>query len=89
MDGITVFGVDNCEETQRSRRFLDSRNISYKYVNLDQDKAAEEMVKKENHGKRRIPFIEVTVGNEVRVLREPSDEELADAVRDLKVIGAA
>lgn len=89
MDGITVFGVDNCEDTQRSRRFLDSRKIPYKYVNLDQDAAAEEMVKKENHGKRRTPFIEVTVGTEVRVLREPSDEELADAVRDLKVVGAA
>lgn len=89
MDGITVYGVDNCEDTQRSRQFLDSRRIPYKYVNLDQDKAADEMVQRENHGKRRTPLIEVAVGTEVRVLRVPTDEELADAVRDLKIVGAA
>ncbi len=80
---ITVYGVDSCEDTQRSRKFLDSRSITYRYVDLNTDKAAEEMVKKENHGKRRTPFIEVRVGTEARVLREPSDRQLEDALRDL------
>lgn len=80
---ITVYGVDSCEDTQRSRKFLDSRSITYRYVDVEKDKAAEEMVKKENRGKRRTPFIEVRVGTEARVLREPSDQQLEDALRDL------
>ena len=86
MADITVYGVDGCEDTQRTRQFLNSRGVLYKYVNLEQDKAAEEMVKRENDGKRRTPLVEVAMGTEVRVLRVPSDQELEDALRDLDAV---
>lgn len=86
---IVVYGVDDCEDTKRARAFLDNRGITYRYVNIDQDKAGEEMVKRENDGKRRTPLIEVKMGLEVRVLRVPTNEELENAIRDLQALDAA
>lgn len=86
MDGITVYGVDNCEDTQRTRQFLDSHNIVYEYVNLDQNPEADEMVKEANEGKRRTPYVIVQYGNEARRLHVPSDEELANALRDFEML---
>ncbi len=88
-DNITVYGVDDCEDTLRTRKFLDSRGAHYTYVNLDQDKSAEEMVKKENDGKRRTPLVQVCVGTECRVLRVPSDEDLQAALLDVGADTAA
>lgn len=86
MDGITVYGVDNCEDTQRTRRFLDSHNIAYEYVNLDQNQEADEMVKEANEGNRRTPYVLVQYGNEARRLHVPSDEELMNALRDFEML---
>ena len=86
---ITVYGLDNCEDTQRTRRYLEGRGVAYCYVNLEQDKAAEEMVKRENDGKLRTPLVEARVGTEARVLRVPTDERLENAIRDLEALDAA
>ncbi len=87
--GITVYGTDGCKETQRVREFLDARGASYQYVNIEHDKSAEEMVKKENDGKPRTPLVQVCVGTECRVLRMPSNQDLDAAVRDIEALGSA
>jgi mycoredoxin len=89
MADITVYGTDQCEDTQRTRQFLSGRGIAYRYVDVDQDRDADEMVKRENDGKRRTPLVQVCIGTECRVLRVPSNQELEDAVRDLKAVDAA
>ncbi len=89
MDGITVYGVENCEDTQRTRAFLDRNRIVYEYVNLDENPEADQMVKDANEGKRRTPFVLVQFGNEARRLHVPSDEELADALRDFELLDRA
>ena len=86
---VIVFGVENCEDTQRIRRFLDSRGINYVYVDLDRNKEAEQMVKEENEGKRRTPLVVVQFGNEARKLHVPSNQEVADALRDFELLGQA
>ena len=86
---ITVYGKDDCEDTRRVRQFLDARGTAYEYVNLEQDKSAEEMVKKENEGKLRTPLVQACFGTECRVLRVPSDEALENALRDLEPLKAA
>lgn len=89
MDGFIVYGVDNCEDTKRAREYLDSRGIVYEYVNLDENQAAEEMVKAANEGKRRTPLVMVQFGTEARKLRVPTNEELADALRDFDMLDRA
>ncbi len=86
---ITVYGVDDCEDTQRARQFLDSHHAAYEYVDLNQDKEAEQMVEEANDGKRRTPLVVVEFGTEARKLREPSNDELADALRDIKAVDEA
>lgn len=84
---ITVYGKDSCEDTQRVRQFLGARGTAYRYVNIEQDKAGEELVKKENDDKVRTPLVNVQFGTEARVLRVPSNEELENALRDLEPLG--
>ncbi len=88
-NNITVYGVDDCEDTQRVRAFLSSRAAQYEYVNIDQDKKAEQMVKDENDGKRRTPLVQVCVGTECRVLRVPSNEQVDTALRDIEALDRA
>ena len=86
---ITVYGKNDCEDTQRVRQFLDSRGTAYRYVNIEQDKAGEELVKKENDDKVRTPLVQVCFGTECRVLRVPGNEELENALRDLEPFESA
>ena len=83
---ITVYGADHCEDTQRTRAFLDQRGTAYRYVNIDQDKQAEELVTKESDGKRRTPLVQVCFGTECRVLRVPSNEDLEAALLDIEAL---
>jgi mycoredoxin len=74
---VQVYGADWCSDTQRTRRHLDSLGIAYQYINVEQDQQASEWVKQQNDGKERKPT--VTIGE--RVLAEPSDPELEQALR--------
>ena len=86
---ITVYGVIDCEDTRRTREYLASRGIHFRYVNLDQDQAADQMVREANDGKRVTPLVIVQYGTEARRLHAPSNEELADALRDLEILDRA
>lgn len=89
MADITVYGVDDCEDTRRVRAFLDSRGTQYRYVNIDRDKEAERLLIDENDGKRRTPLVIVQFGTEARRLREPSNEDLDAALRDIEALDRA
>ncbi len=78
---VSVYGSDSCPETQRVRRRLDALSVTYHYVNIDNDPAAEDTVRHWNHGKRRTPTVEFTVGQEKYRLAVPSDEALEAELR--------
>ena len=77
MSTVEVYGADWCGDTQRTRRHLDRLGVAYRYINVEQDQQASEWVKQQNDGKERKPT--VAIGE--RVLAEPSDPELEQALR--------
>ena len=81
---ITVYGVTDCEDTRRVREYLASSGIHFQYVNLEHDKIAEEMLKEANDGNLVTPVVVVQFGTEARKLRNPSNDELENALLDLE-----
>jgi glutaredoxin len=77
MNNVKVYGADWCEDTQRTREQLGALGVSYDYINLDSDKAAEEWAKAQNQGKRKTP----TVDLEGTILIEPTNAQMEAALR--------
>ena len=71
---ITVYGADWCSDCKRSKRLLDSKNIEYTWVDVDNNEAALQTVKSLNQGKRIIPTIVFPNGD---ILVEPRDSQLS------------
>jgi thioredoxin reductase (NADPH) len=71
---ITVYGAHWCPDCRRSKQFLGEHQIPYNWVDIEQDKQAEQFVIKKNDGKRIIPTITFADGS---FLVEPSNAELA------------
>ena len=74
---IVMYGASWCGDCRRSRAFLDEQNIEYDYINIEEDPAAAEKVVALTKGFRSIPTIVMPDG---KVLIEPSNEELAEAL---------
>ena len=71
---ITVYGADWCSDCKRSKRLLDSKNIKYTWIDIDNNESAIQTVKSLNQGKRIIPTIVFPNGD---ILVEPTDSELS------------
>ena len=71
---VTVYGAYWCPDCRRAKKFLGEQFISYKWVDIEQDKAGENYVLQKNDGKRIIPTI---VFEDDTFLVEPSNAELA------------
>lgn len=71
---ITVYGAYWCPDCQRAKRFLGEQLIAFNWVDIEQDKEAEQWVMEKNGGKRIIPTIVFEDGS---FLVEPSNAELA------------
>jgi thioredoxin reductase (NADPH) len=71
---VIVYGAYWCPDCRRAKKFLGEQFVPYKWVDIEQDKAAEEYVLSRNNGKRIIPTI---VFEDDSFLVEPSNAELA------------
>jgi len=71
---VTVYGADWCGDCRRAKRFLEATGVPYRYVDLDADPVAQQLV--DDAGYRAIPIIVTPAGD---VLIEPSNDELATA----------
>jgi len=71
---ITVYGAYWCPDCQQAKKFLGEQFIPFKWVDIEQDKEAEQFVLEKNAGKRIIPTIVFEDGTS---LVEPSNAELA------------
>lgn len=84
-DPIIVYGANDCPDTQRTTRQLQSLGIPYEYVNVDQDRDAQQQVVEWNGGKRITPTVLLPTGNvttgETR-MSAPSDEELRSTLNE-------
>jgi len=75
-DILTVYGADWCPDCTRTKRHLAASGVPYRYVDLQRDRAAQELLS--NAGYRAIPVVVTPDG---RVLIEPSNAELDALVR--------
>lgn len=71
---ITVYGAHWCPDCRNSKQFLGEHQIPYRWVDIEEDKEAEQFVIDKNNGKRIIPTITFSDGS---FLVEPSNAELA------------
>ena len=78
MFGVKVYGADWCEDTRRSRAFLDGLGVQYEYVDIDRDEAGAAWVRQQNGGKERKPTVDVAG----QVLCAPTDHDLTAALRE-------
>jgi mycoredoxin len=76
VDVVTVYGADWCGDCHRTKRYLEWSKTPYRWVDLSRDAAAQRMVS--DAGYRAIPVVVTPAGD---VLVEPSDAELAAALR--------
>jgi len=78
---ILVLGRDTCEDTTRSRAHLDARGVPFEYRRVDEDPDADAHIRRLNAGSWRTPTILFGDAEApYRVLREPSNEELDEAL---------
>lgn len=57
MDEIIFYGADWCHDCKRAKAYLNENNIDYKFVDVDIDKTATDLVESINKGKRIIPTL--------------------------------
>ena len=78
---IVVLGRDTCEDTIRSRDYLNDLGVPYVYRNVELDPVADALNRSFNDGERKTPVILVgDPDNPAAALIEPSDEELQAAI---------
>ena len=81
MSDITMYGAEWCGDCRRSKKFLDSNNVSYNYIDVEADASASDKVIEINGGMRSIPVILFPDGTH---LTEPSDSALKEKLVALK-----
>jgi len=77
-DPIIIYGADWCFDCRRARRFLDQQKVTYKWVDIDEEKTGEQYVLMVNKGMRSIPTIVFPDGS---ILVEPSNYQLAQKLK--------
>ena len=77
---IIMYGTDWCPDCISSKFVLNKLKVPYRYINIDQDPEAEEIVRKHNSGSRSVPTI---IFPDKSVLTEPSRRELSEKVISL------
>jgi mycoredoxin len=76
-DLITVYGTTWCKDCHLAKAVLRLNGVDYKWVDIDQEPSAVEVVLRLNGGRMMVPTILFPDG---RVLVEPSRRELEAAL---------
>jgi glutaredoxin len=76
MRTVKVYGADWCPLTTRALNHLKQLGVPFEYINVEEDPAASEWVKRQNNGKELKPTIDI----DGVILAEPSNRELEAAV---------
>lgn len=74
---IIMYGTTWCPDCIRAKRFLESKNVQFEWVDIAHDVDAAAHVEKINKGYRSVPTIVFPDGS---ILVEPSDAELGKKV---------
>lgn len=71
---VTMYVTTWCGDCRMAKRWFDSHDVPYEYINIEEDPRAAEYVMKVNGGMRSVPTIVFPDGS---VLVEPGPRELA------------
>ncbi|MBL4577905.1 MAG: NrdH-redoxin [Flavobacteriales bacterium] len=77
MKTIVIYGTTWCADCHTAKSILDSLNVEYDFINIDEDESAASRVMELNGGKRIVPTIFINGA----VYTNPSQLELMDLVR--------
>ncbi len=78
---IIVYGTTWCGDTRRARQVFADLGITYRWIDIDQDQAAADLVKSMNNGYRSVPTIVFPDGS---VMVEPSGYQLRQKLDSIK-----
>jgi mycoredoxin len=78
-----MYGAEWCGDCRRSKKFLDSNNVEYNYIDVEADETASEKVIEINGGQRSIPVIIFEDGTH---MTEPSDNDLKAKLESLSIL---
>jgi mycoredoxin len=78
---LTLYGADDCDDTEHTLDRLRARRIPFREISIDHDPAAEQFVIFINNGYRSTPTLVFGAGQWKIVLTEPTDEQLVQALR--------
>jgi mycoredoxin len=59
MEVITMYTSNWCPDCRRAKSFMKERGLEFREVNIEEDDTAAEIVMKANHGKRKVPTLEI------------------------------
>lgn len=77
-DGLVLYGADWCGDCRRAKSWLRDNAVPFTEIDVERDEAAKAEAVRLAGGRRNIPVLVLPDG---RVLVEPTDQELAAAVR--------
>ncbi len=76
MDTITVYGTEQCRDTQRVRQHLEETGLPYRFINIDDNRFAHEQVRQWNGGRSRTPTLVLVTRQRETKMAAPTNEEL-------------
>lgn len=74
---IKVYGTRWCPDSRRAERLFRSKNISFEFVDIDENETGRRYVEQINNGFRSVPTIVFPNGF---IIVEPSDQQLSQAI---------
>ncbi|GAC1450574.1 MAG: hypothetical protein NVSMB9_35090 [Isosphaeraceae bacterium] len=74
---VTIYGSHTCPETEKTVKFLDSKQIAYEFKSVDDFPEYNEYIAKLNNGQRVTPTIQINNEN----FFNPAEKALEEAVK--------
>jgi glutaredoxin len=59
LEPIIMYSTFWCPDCRSAKAFLQERHVEFQEVNIDEDPQGEEIVLRENHGRRKVPTLKV------------------------------
>jgi len=78
-----MYGADWCGDCRRSKRFLETNEVAFTYIDVEKDPTAADKVIEINGGVKSIPVILFEDGSH---LTEPSDNDLKAKLEALSIL---
>lgn len=59
MQDLKMYTTSWCPDCRRAKNFLKERGVTFNEINIEHTPGAEEIVRRANNGKRKVPTLEV------------------------------